>query len=170
MRVKGAERHSSQRGESLASNHPLPPAHLNGYTTGYVGQGLTPWEIKSLGESGAGSVATTPTASKPTTAQPTGVSRDGEIVPQDAGNDNPDIRFSRNPVATPAVVRCPLYIEEVRTGKDRLAMTSVRKYPAAKNASESIQTVLLNVRNDGGELHIVYPHWPSGQAEKSRCY
>ena len=30
-------------------------------------------------------------------------------------------------------------------------MTSIRKYPAAKNASESIQTVLLNVRNDGGE-------------------
>ena len=60
-----------------------------------------------------------------------------------------------------------LYIEEVRTGKDRLAMTSIRKYPAAKNASESIQTVLLNVRNDGGEVHIVYPHWPSGQAEKA---
>lgn len=56
-----------------------------------------------------------------------------------------------------------LYIEEVRTGKNRLAMTSIRKYPAAKNATEAIRSVLLNVRNDGGDVRIIYPDAKPGQ-------
>ncbi|CDS51124.1 putative DNA methylase [Polaromonas sp. CG9_12] len=56
---------------------------------------LSGWKIWSLGEGGAGNVATTTTASKPTTAQPVGVSRDGEIVAQNDSGGNPDIRYSR---------------------------------------------------------------------------
>jgi hypothetical protein len=58
------------------------------------------------------------------------------------------------------------HIEEMRTGKNRLAMLSMKKYPAAKNASEAIQTVLLNVRNDGGDVRIVYARlcrWAGGR-------
>ena len=55
-----------------------------------------------------------------------------------------------------------LYIEEIRTGKNRLAMNSIRRYPAAKNAAESLRTVLLNGRNDGGDVTNYLPGWPSG--------
>ena len=42
-----------------------------------------------------------------------------------------------------------------RTGKSSLAMSRIRKYPAAKKASEWLQTVLLNVRNDGVDVRVV---------------
>jgi len=48
-----------------------------------------------------------------------------------------------------------LYLEEAR--HRQLAMTSIRKYPAAKNAAESLRRALLNVQNDGGDTEIFYP-------------
>lgn len=60
-----------------------------------------------------------------------------------------------------------IYFEEVRTGKSRLAMVSMRKYPATKNATEAIQTVLLNVRSDSGNAQIVYPNDQPSQEEGS---
>lgn len=62
-----------------------------------------------------------------------------------------------------------LYLEEVRTGKNSLAMVSIRKYPATKNASGAIQTVLLNVRNDSGNVRIVYPGPTSSQGARFRA-
>jgi diguanylate cyclase (GGDEF)-like protein len=49
-----------------------------------------------------------------------------------------------------------LYVTEARTGRKRLAMESVRKYPAATRASSILKTLGLNVRDDGGDrLSIV---------------
>ncbi|MCS6455949.1 DUF1073 domain-containing protein [Burkholderia thailandensis] len=49
-----------------------------------------------------------------------------------------------------------LVIEEVRTGKKTLAFTSIRKYPATRDASSVARTVSLNVQNDGGTPGIVH--------------
>jgi phage-related protein (TIGR01555 family) len=49
-----------------------------------------------------------------------------------------------------------LVIEEVRTGKKTLAFTSIRKYPATRDASSVARTVSPNVQNDGGMTPIVH--------------
>jgi hypothetical protein len=43
-----------------------------------------------------------------------------------------------------------------------------QKESPTKNATEAIQTVLLNVQNDGGDARIVYPNDQSGQDEPIR--
>ncbi|MDO8775193.1 MAG: LPD1 domain-containing protein [Burkholderiaceae bacterium] len=43
-----------------------------------------------------------------------------------------------------------MVLEEVRTGKEKLALVSMRKYPATKNESAIIRTVLPNAQSDSG--------------------
>jgi hypothetical protein len=47
-----------------------------------------------------------------------------------------------------------LYFEEVRTGAQRLAMVSMRKYPATRDVPSILKSVPLNVRNDGGSTAL----------------
>ena len=48
-----------------------------------------------------------------------------------------------------------LYLEEVRTGKNRMAMLSMRKYPGTKDFDSIAQTLLSNARSDAGDARIV---------------
>lgn len=57
-----------------------------------------------------------------------------------------------------------LYIEELRTGKNRLAMLSMRKYPGAKDFASIAQSLLSNARSDTGDVRIVYPQQGDAQA------
>lgn len=57
-----------------------------------------------------------------------------------------------------------LYIEELRTGKNRLAMLSMRKYPGAKDFALIAQSLLSNARSDTGDVRIVYPQQGDVQA------
>jgi N12 class adenine-specific DNA methylase len=58
-----------------------------------------------------------------------------------------------------------LYIEEVRTGKNRLAMLAMRKYPGTKDFNSIAQTLLSNAQSDAGEVRIVLPSTVSGQVD-----
>ncbi|MDR1367242.1 MAG: hypothetical protein LBJ76_00800 [Candidatus Accumulibacter sp.] len=49
-----------------------------------------------------------------------------------------------------------LMVEEVRTGKKTLALTSLRKYPAAKDFSSIARTLLSNAQSDGGNGLIIF--------------
>lgn len=57
-----------------------------------------------------------------------------------------------------------LYIEELRTGRNRLAMLSMRKYPGAKDFALIAQSLLSNARSDTGDVRIVYPQQGDAQA------
>lgn len=57
-----------------------------------------------------------------------------------------------------------LYIEELRTGRNRLAMLSMRKYPGAKDFASIAQSLLSNARSDTGDVRIVYPQQGDAQA------
>lgn len=48
-----------------------------------------------------------------------------------------------------------LVAEEVRTGRKTLALTSLRKYPAARDFSSIAKTLLSNAQSDGGKLILV---------------
>lgn len=48
-----------------------------------------------------------------------------------------------------------LVAEEIRTGKKRLALVSMRKYPATKDAPSVARTVSLNVQNDSQALDAI---------------
>jgi len=56
-----------------------------------------------------------------------------------------------------------LVIEEVRTGRKTLSLSSVRKYPAASDIGKIAQTMRFNVRNDGGDIKIVHRNNGAGQ-------
>ncbi len=48
-----------------------------------------------------------------------------------------------------------LYLEEVRSKRQRLALQSIRKYPATTNALSILESVRHNARNDGGDAVTV---------------
>ena len=57
-----------------------------------------------------------------------------------------------------------LYLEEVRTGRKTLAMTSMRKYPGTTDFDTIANSVLpSNARSDTGDVRIVYPTDVAGQ-------
>jgi hypothetical protein len=59
-----------------------------------------------------------------------------------------------------------LYLEEVRTGRKTLAMTSMRKYPGTTDFDTIANSVLpSNARSDTGAVRIVYPDGGNGQVD-----
>lgn len=57
-----------------------------------------------------------------------------------------------------------LYLEEVRSGRKTLAMTSMRKYPGTTDFDTIAKSVLpSNARSDTGDVRIVYPDGQDGQ-------
>lgn len=59
-----------------------------------------------------------------------------------------------------------LVIEEVRTGLKTLALTSVRKHPAATDVTAIARTVRPNARGDGGDL-VIIPQEDAGPAREA---
>ncbi len=53
-----------------------------------------------------------------------------------------------------------LVVEEARTGRKKLALTSLRKYPVAKDFDSIAQTLLSNARSDNGDGLILAPQNP----------
>jgi len=51
-----------------------------------------------------------------------------------------------------------LLVEEVRTGRRTLALTSLRKVPAARDFDSIARTLLSNAQSDGGDTLIVVDH------------
>ncbi len=58
-----------------------------------------------------------------------------------------------------------VHVEEVRTGRKRLAAVSLRKHPAAANIDKVITNLDHNVRNDGGRTPLIVVDGPG--ADKS---
>ena len=58
-----------------------------------------------------------------------------------------------------------LYLEEMRTGRKTLAMTSMRKYPGTTDFETIRDRILPSyARSDTGDVRIVYPEYDAGQS------
>lgn len=77
----------------------------------------------------------------------------------------PDIRAyglknKRNQDLVVSIKRVPddslLVVEEVRTGRKTLALTSIRKYPAARGADSITRALVSYARSDGGNIKIIH--------------